>query len=69
MVEAALLNAPTAEEEIENRVLASALDDSEWDEAAEEIETETEAALPAPASAAATDEVLETVTEAEDMLG
>ena len=69
VVEAKLLAAPTAEEEIENRVLASALGDSEGDVAAEEIETETEAALPAPASAAATKEVSEMVTEAEDMPG
>ena len=67
MVEAALLPAPTAEEEIENRVLASALGNNDGDVAAEETEKGTEAALPTLASSEAIGEVVETVTEAQDM--
>ena len=69
MVEAALLPAPTAEEEIENRVPASVLGDNDGYVAAEEMETGTEAALPTPASSEAGGEVAETVTEAEDRSG
>ena len=63
-MEAALLAAPTAEEEIENRVLDSAMGDNDEDMAAEEMETGTEAALPTPASSEAIGEVAEMVTEA-----
>ena len=64
--EAVLLAAPTAEEmdEIEDRVPASALGDNDGFLAAEEMETETEAALPTLASSEAIGEVAETVTEA-----
>ena len=63
---AVLLAAPTAEEmdEIEDRVPASALGDNDGGVAAEEMETETEAALPTLASSEASGEVSETVTEA-----
>ena len=61
--------APTAEEEEENRVLASVLGDNDGGVAAEEMETGTEAALPTPASSEASGEVAETVTEAADMPG
>ena len=56
--------ADTAEEEEENRVLASVLGDNDGGVAAEEMETGTEAALPTPASSEASGEVSETVTEA-----
>ena len=69
VVEAVLPAAPTAEEEVENRVLASALGDNDGGVAAEEMETETEAALPTLASSEASGEVSETVTEAQDMSG
>ena len=61
--------APTAEEEEENRVLASVLGDNDGGVAAEEMETGTEAALPTPASSEASGEVAKTVTEAADMPG
>ena len=61
--------APTAEEEEENRVLASFLGDNDGGVAAEEMETGTEAPLPNPASAAAIEEVAETVTGAQGMPG
>ena len=64
MVEATLPAAPTAQEEIENRVLASALGDNDGYMAAEEMETGTEAALPTLASSEAIGEVTEMVTEA-----
>merc|ERR1711978_587244 len=67
--EAVLPAAPTAEEEEENRVLASFLGDNDGGVAAEEMETGTEAALPTLASSEAIGEVAETVTEAEDMPG
>ena len=67
--EAVLPAAPTAEEEEENRVLASVLGDNDGGVAAEEMETGTEAALPTPASSEASGEVAETVTEAADMPG
>ena len=75
--EAVLPTAPTAEEEEENRVLASALGANDGGVAADEMETGTDAALPALASvalpalasAATIGEVTETVTEAEDMPG
>ena len=60
MVEAALLAAHTAEEEIENS------GDNDGFVAAEEMETGTEAALPTPASSEAIGEVAETMTEAEN---
>ena len=60
--EAVLPAAPTAEEEIENRVLASALGDNDGYVAAEEMETGTEAALPTPTSSEAIGELAETVT-------
>ena len=62
--EAVLPAAPTAEEEEENRVLASALGDNDGYVAAEEMETGTDAALPTLASSEAIGEVAETVTEA-----
>ena len=63
MVEAALPAEHTAEEEIENS------GDNDGFVAAEEMETGTEAALPALASSEAIREVAETVTEAEDRSG
>ena len=69
MVEAALLPAPTAEEDIENRVPASVLGDNDGYVAAEETETGTEAALPTLASSEAIGEVTETVTGALGMPG
>ena len=62
--EAVLPAAPTAEEEEENRVLASFLGDNDGGVAAEEMETGTGAALPTLASSEAIGEVAETVTEA-----
>ena len=59
-----LLAAPTAEEKEENTVPASALGDNDGGVAAEEMETETDAALPALASSETIGEVAETVTEA-----
>ena len=56
-------------DEIEDRVLASALGDNDGGVAAEEMETGTGAALPTLASAAASGEVAETVNEAADMPG
>ena len=69
VVEAALLPAPTAEEDIENRVPASVLGDNDGYVVAEEMEKGTEAALPTPASSEASREVAETVTEAKDKSG
>ena len=63
MVEAVLPAAHTAEEEIENS------GDIDGYMAAEETETVTEAALPAPASSEASGDVTEMVTEAEDRSG
>ena len=69
VVEVVLPAAHTAEEKEENRVLVSALDNNDGDVAAEEMETETEAALPTPASSEVIGEVTETMTEAEDRSG
>ena len=69
VVEVVLPAAHTAEEKEENRVLVSALDNNDGDVAAEEMETETEAALPTPASSEVIGEVTEMMTEAEDRSG
>ena len=67
--EAVLPAAPTAEEEeVENRVLASAVSDNDGYVAAEETETVTEVALPALASNEAIGEVAETETGTEAAL-
>ena len=68
VVEAVLPAAPSAEEEeIENRVPASAVSDNDGYMAGEE--TETEATVPTLVCAAAIGEVAETVTGALDMPG